>query len=88
MSGTRDVRIGLLGLGTVGAGVANGERDPSVLLAEARAILDADAVDYLEIVDPSTLQRVGAVDGPVLVCGAVRLGATRLIDNVSIGGSE
>jgi pantoate--beta-alanine ligase len=75
-------------LRSVEDGVANGERSASVLLDRARQLLDADAVDYFEIVDPSTLQRVATVDGPVLVCGAIRLGATRLIDNISLGGNR
>ncbi len=75
-------------LRAVEEGVANGETDPSVLLDVARQQLDVDAVDYVEIVDPSTLQRVERIEGPVLVCGAVRLGATRLIDNIAIGGRE
>jgi pantoate--beta-alanine ligase len=74
-------------LRSVEEGVANGETDPSVLLDRARQLLDADAVDYVEIVDPSTLQRVERIGGPVLVCGAIRLGATRLIDNIAIGGN-
>jgi pantoate--beta-alanine ligase len=73
-------------LRSVEEGAANGERSASVLLERARQLLDADAVDYFEIVDPSTLGRVATVDGPVLVCGAIRLGATRLIDNILIGG--
>jgi len=75
-------------LRSVEEGVANGERSASVLLDRARQLLDADAVDYFEIVDSSTLQRVATVDGPVLVCGAIRLGVTRLIDNISVGGAR
>lgn len=75
-------------LASVEEGIANGERNASVLLERARQQLDADAVDYLELVDPSTLERVARVDGPVLVCGAVKIGATRLIDNVLIGGKR
>jgi len=75
-------------LRSVEEGTANGERSASVLLERARQLLDADAVDYLEIVDPSTLARVDVVDGPALVCGAIRLGATRLIDNILVGGKR
>jgi pantoate--beta-alanine ligase len=67
--------------------VGQGERDGSRLLAAGRAVLEdasLDAIDYLEIVDPSTLEAVDRVDGEVLVCGAVRVGTTRLIDNVTI----
>ncbi len=73
-------------LRSVESGVANGQRSASVLLDEARQLLDADAVDYFEIVDPTTLACVETVNGPVLVCGAIRIGATRLIDNITVGG--
>ena len=75
-------------LRSVEDGVANGQRESSVLLIDARQLLDADAVDYLEIVDPVTLQPVATVEGAVLVCGAIRLGETRLIDNVTVGGKR
>jgi pantoate--beta-alanine ligase len=75
-------------LSSVEAGIANGERSVSVLLDEARRLLDADAVDYFEIVDPTTLARVEVIDGPVLVCGAIRIGGTRLIDNITVGGKQ
>jgi pantoate--beta-alanine ligase len=39
-------------------------------------------LEYLEIVDPATLQPVDVVDRPVLVAGALWVGATRLIDNL------
>ncbi len=40
-------------------------------------------VEYLEIVDPGTLMRVESIDAPVLIAGAIWIGPTRLIDNVS-----
>jgi pantoate--beta-alanine ligase len=39
-------------------------------------------VEYFEVTDPDTLQPVERIEGPVLVAGAVRLGSTRLIDNM------
>lgn len=72
-------------LRTVEGLVAGGERDASALERAGRAELTrADETDYLEVVDPDTLERVEVVDGPVLVCGAIRVGRTRLIDNVLI----
>lgn len=47
-----------------------------------------DAVDYLEVVEPETLEPVEEVGGEALVCGAVRVGGTRLIDNVTVRGRE
>ena len=40
-------------------------------------------LEYLEIVDPMSLQPVERVEGPVLVAGALWVGAVRLIDNVT-----
>ncbi|NQU74817.1 MAG: pantoate--beta-alanine ligase [Planctomycetes bacterium] len=41
-------------------------------------------VDYVEIVDPDTLQAVEIMDRPVLIALAVRFGRTRLIDNMLV----
>ena len=40
-------------------------------------------LEYFEIVEPRTLKPVEHVDGPVLIAGAMWVGATRLIDNMS-----
>jgi pantoate--beta-alanine ligase len=62
-----------------------GERDTSKLLAagrEAVARESAVRLDYLEIVNPDTLDPVEHVSGRVLVAVAAYVGSTRLIDNV------
>jgi len=51
-------------------------------LADARAILGGVDVDYLEIVNPDTLEPTDR--RPALACAAIRVGGTRLIDNVSL----
>jgi pantoate--beta-alanine ligase len=51
-------------------------------LEDGRAMLSGVEVDYLEMVDPDTLEPVS--ERPALVCGAIRVGRTRLIDNVTI----
>ena len=43
-----------------------------------------DQVEYLEIRDADTLAPIDEIDGPARVLVAVRLGATRLIDNMPI----
>ncbi len=71
--------------------VQEGERDTAKLLGAGVSILEnagLDAIDYLEVVDPTTLEAVDRVEHPVLVCGAVRVGTTRLIDNVTIEANE
>ncbi len=42
-------------------------------------------VEYFELVDPDSLVPVAEVAGAVLIAGAIWLGQTRLIDNVSFG---
>ena len=41
-------------------------------------------VDYLAVVDPLTFRRPADFHHDVLVVGAVRIGKTRLIDNICI----
>lgn len=69
--------------------IAAGERDVLTIRAAAVArIPQSDsprvALEYLEIVDPSTMQPVGEIAGPVRIAAAVWLGQTRLIDNVLV----
>ena len=69
--------------------VANGETDAKTLEAAGRELLvqEVDAVDYLEVVDADSLERLETVSGAALVCGAVRVGRTRLIDNITVGAN-
>lgn len=67
--------------------IAEGERDgAAVRQAAAAAIARSDnvKVEYLEVVDPATMQPVGDVSGPVRIAGAIWVGKTRLIDNVLV----
>lgn len=69
--------------------VAAGERDAARLVAGVRSILEAEPlarVDYVEAVDPGTLEPVDGISGEVLLALAVFIGATRLIDNVRLRG--
>jgi pantoate--beta-alanine ligase len=43
-------------------------------------------LEYLEIVDAEEMQPVATVSGRVRVAAAIRIGNTRLIDNVEAGG--
>ncbi|MFP5258069.1 MAG: pantoate--beta-alanine ligase [Acidobacteriota bacterium] len=62
-----------------------GERDAGRILAAVRARYVAEmpsgAVDYLECVDPGTIEPLATIDGPALFAAAVRFSAARLIDN-------
>jgi pantoate--beta-alanine ligase len=68
--------------------IGAGERDPKALTGEMRRIIGAAGparIDYVEVVDPETMQPVERVSGPVLIALAVRIGRTRLIDNMTVG---
>ena len=41
--------------------------------------------DYVSIAHPDTLEELERIQGPALVSLAVRIGRTRLIDNVTLG---
>lgn len=62
-------------------------RSPSAKerIALARATLVCDKVDYLDIVDPDTLEPVEVVNRPLRAIATARYGRTRLLDNVAIG---
>ncbi len=65
--------------------LAAGETDPAVVRhagLEMLAGVEDLAVEYLEVAALDSLQAPPAVEGPVVVAAAVRLGTTRLIDNV------
>ncbi len=64
-----------------------GEQNPDVVVRAMRLIVEqagpAD-IDYISIVDPGTLAPVDRITGPVLIALAVRIGQTRLIDNLLV----
>jgi len=67
--------------------VAAGEHDSAHLLSLAGDHIDAEPraeLDYLCIVDPTTLTVVDRVDEPVVVLVAARFGDVRLIDNLLV----
>ena len=63
--------------------VAAGETDVPTLVDAARNELASARVttEYVQIVDPVTLEPLTAIDGPALALVAGRVGNTRLIDN-------
>lgn len=65
--------------------VRSGVRDSRIILREVRAIIRAEPlarIDYVSLVDPETLRDVQSVGRRALLAMAVRIGKTRLIDNV------
>jgi pantoate--beta-alanine ligase len=64
-----------------------GERDAErvrTVLAEVLATEPTVRVDYAEVVDAATMQRIDVLDGDVVVAIAAFVGGTRLIDNVTL----
>jgi pantoate--beta-alanine ligase len=67
--------------------VADGERDAARVVEAARDLIGTfpdTAIDYIAIVDPETLEDVPVIDRPVRMALAVKVGATRLIDNLAL----
>jgi pantoate--beta-alanine ligase len=65
-----------------------GERDGEALRETMRRTLAAEPalrVDYVSVADAASLRELDRVEGPALASMAVRLGATRLIDNLILG---
>jgi pantoate--beta-alanine ligase len=68
-----------------------GERDSARLINAAHEVFLGEPevrVDYIEIVDPKTLEAVVNTDQPALVAVAAFVGNTRLIDNLLLGASS
>ena len=63
-----------------------GETDAERLRGAVREILQQEpllaGIDYVSVADLSTLRELEQVNGPAMVSTAVRMGKTRLIDNV------
>ena len=64
----------------------DGVRDGDRLRAEVLAVLQQepllDGIDYVSVADAETLEELGQVQGRAMVSVAVRMGQTRLIDNI------
>jgi pantoate--beta-alanine ligase len=64
--------------------VARGQTSGESIVEMARKAIDSagqTAIDYVELADPETLEKVSVIDRPILMALAVRVGQTRLIDN-------
>jgi pantoate--beta-alanine ligase len=65
--------------------ISSGERNAAAIKQAAAATIPRSEmlrVEYLEIVDPATMEPVADIDRPVRVAGAVWVGSTRLVDNL------
>ncbi len=69
----------------VAGDVRVGRGDPAEAKTRARRLLGSPLEwDYLDVVDPLGFEPLPALGPPALAIGAVRAGATRLIDNIPI----
>ncbi|HNQ24117.1 MAG TPA: pantoate--beta-alanine ligase [Phycisphaerae bacterium] len=67
--------------------VAHGQRDGALLIERMRKLIEAAGagrIDYIDIVDPETLEPMAVVDRAARACLAVWIGKCRLIDNVAL----
>jgi pantoate--beta-alanine ligase len=67
--------------------IKGGERDPEKIKAAVRKLISSypfTDIDYITICDPLTLDDIGMINEKALLALAVRVGKTRLIDNLQI----
>ena len=67
---------------------AAGAHDPDKLRNKMRAVIQAEpgaVIDYAEVADPDTLAPLENMNNRMVLLVAVRIGRTRLIDNLLIG---
>jgi pantoate--beta-alanine ligase len=71
--------------------VGEGQTKPEEVLAAVQEVLAAEPlvkIDYVELVDPKTMEPVELIEGPALLLVAAALGETRLLDNATISPPE
>ena len=64
---------------------SEGERNASKIRQKMKALIDSEPlaqIDYISVADAESLEELGEIDCPALVSLAVRVGKTRLIDNI------
>jgi len=67
--------------------IQEGEKNASALIQEMTVYITSrfeTEIDYISMCDPDTLDDVDKIEGPVLIALAVKVGKTRLIDNMVI----
>jgi pantoate--beta-alanine ligase len=65
-----------------------GERDTGKLRDRLEGLIAREPLahaDYVSIAHPQTLQELETIEGPALISLAIRIGVTRLIDNLTVG---
>jgi len=67
--------------------IFQGIRESKEIIFHMREILQKEDlldIEYIEIVDTKNLERIGKLQGEVLIALAARVGKTRLIDNIMV----
>jgi pantoate--beta-alanine ligase len=70
-----------------GERVARGEKDAEAVIQGAREMIESEpytSIDYAVVVDPETLQGIKEMVRPARMALAVKVGKTRLIDNIAL----
>ena len=65
-----------------------GERDAAKIRRKMTSLIQKEPlarIDYVSIADSNTLEELREIDRPALVSLAVKIGKTRLIDNITLG---
>jgi pantoate--beta-alanine ligase len=65
-----------------------GARDAQAFRRRMREVIEEEelaSIDYVSVADPATMQELERIHGKALVSLAVRIGRTRLIDNITLG---
>jgi pantoate--beta-alanine ligase len=78
-------------LRTAAEAIAAGERRGDAVRQRMREVLDSEPlarVEYAEVVDAETFRPVEILAGPLVLPLAVRIGGTRLIDNIRLTAEE
>lgn len=73
------------------AAVARGESDAQRIILQIKQLINdgtGASIEYVSCVDIKTLKDVGKINGKVMIAVAVRVGNTRLIDNIIVRPSS
>jgi pantoate--beta-alanine ligase len=65
--------------------VKNGEKNTRKIYSEMKRMIENESlvvIDYIAITDPENLRDISVIEGKTLIALAVRIGDTRLIDNI------
>jgi len=71
--------------------IENGTKEPETIIEKIRYTLQQAAsiqIEYVSILDAESLNDLDNINGRVLVAVAVKIGQTRLIDNIIVDASE